>query len=82
MTDLPVLLLQLALQPGRVRKQLGVPGEAALPVCVFDIQPHDIVRDVVVVKLVVHLCHSLLGVIVPARMVVAQGEQRRQGMVP
>lgn len=52
---------------------------APLAVCVFYVQPDDIVWDVVDVEPRIDFCNIRLISIVPAALVVSQGEQLRQG---
>lgn len=57
-----------------------VPGEVALAVCVLDVQPDEVVGDVVLVEAGVHRPHVFLVVVVPAALVVGQGGQGGEGL--
>lgn len=80
--DLSLLLLQVALQADRVREQGGVPGEIPLPVRVVDIEPDDVVGDVVAIESGVHGLHVGLVFVVPAALMVAESEERGEGLKP
>lgn len=75
---LPSGVVELLLHGQGVLEGL-VPGEIFLLVCVFNIEPDDIVGNIKVV----HLCIDILDVVVrdvvPAALVVAQGELLREG---
>lgn len=79
---LSLLLVQVALQPNRIGEKPGVPGEVALVVRVVDVQPDDVVGDAVAVEAGVHGLHVGLVAVAPAALVVAEGEERRQGLEP
>lgn len=79
---LSLLLLQVALQPNRIGEKPGVPGEVALGVRVVHVQPDDVVGDAVAVEAGVHGLHVGLVAVAPAALVVAEGEERRQGLEP
>lgn len=81
-TDLPLLPVQVALQADRVREEGGVPGEVTLPVRVFDVQPDHIIRDVMAVEPSVHGPHIRIVVVVPATLVVPEGKQGGEGLIP
>lgn len=72
----------MALQAGRVREVNGVPGKITLPVRVLDVQPDDVIRDVVVVKPGVHGLHISFVGVVPAALVIPEGKQRGEGLIP
>lgn len=59
---------------------MWLPGEVALPVSVFNVEPDDIVRNVVLVKARIHVLHIILVIVVPAALVVGQCEQGREGL--
>lgn len=80
--DLPPPSLQVALQAHWVRKQGGVPCEVSLPVSMFDVQPHDVVGDPVDVETRIHGLHVCLVPVIPAALVVPQGKQWGQRLVP
>ncbi|KAG7234579.1 hypothetical protein INR49_002208, partial [Caranx melampygus] len=73
--------IKVALQAGRVREVNGVPGEITLPVRVLDVQPDDVIRDVVVIEPSVHSLHVSFVEVVPAALVVPQGKERGQGLM-
>mmetsp|Transcript_42786 Transcript_42786/g.132453 ORF Transcript_42786/g.132453 Transcript_42786/m.132453 type:complete len:527 (-) Transcript_42786:24-1604(-) len=60
----------------------GVPSEVLLPVRVLDVQPEDVVGDVVLVELPVHAQGILDVHVVPARLVLAHGAEGRQPRQP
>lgn len=79
-TDLSLLLLQVALQAGWFGEKSGVPGEIPLTVRVLNIEPDDVVWDIVAIESSVHSLHvSFIGV-VPAALVVPECKQRGQGL--
>ena len=59
-------------------KLVWIPGEVALPVSVLDVEPDEVIGDVVLVKACVHLLHVLLVVVVPAALMVAQSREGRE----
>mmetsp|Transcript_85066 Transcript_85066/g.259867 ORF Transcript_85066/g.259867 Transcript_85066/m.259867 type:complete len:650 (+) Transcript_85066:880-2829(+) len=62
------------------RGEVGrVPREVRLPVGVLDVQPHDVVGDVVLVEALVHGVHIPLAHVVPPALVLAQGPERWHG---
>lgn len=71
----------MALQVGRVGEVNGVPGEITLPVRVLDVQPDDVIGDVVVIEPGVHGLHVSFVEVVPAALVVTEGKERGQGLV-
>lgn len=80
--DLSLLLLQVALQADRVREQGGVPGEIPLLVRVVDIEPDDVIGDVVAIESGVHGLHVSLVSVVPATLMVAESEEWGEGLKP
>lgn len=71
----------MALQVGWIGEVNGVPGEITLPVRVLDVQPDDVIRDVVVIEPGVHGLHVNFVEVVPAALVVTEGKERGQGLV-
>lgn len=72
-----------ALQHFRGRGELvRVPGEISLSISVFNIEPDEVIGDVVLVKASIHRLDILLVVVVPATLVVAQSRQRWEGLGP
>lgn len=59
-----------------VRKTTGVPGEVALAISMLNVQPDDVTGQVVVVKALTDLQNVRLIPVVPAALVVAEGEER------
>ena len=59
-----------------------VPGKITLPVRVLNVQPDDIIRDVVAVKSGIHGLHVSFIIVVPAALVVPEGKQRGEGLIP
>lgn len=57
---------------------MWIPGEVALPVRVLDVEPDEVIGDVVLVKACIHLLHVLLVVVVPAALVVGQSREGRE----
>mmetsp|Transcript_9856 Transcript_9856/g.18575 ORF Transcript_9856/g.18575 Transcript_9856/m.18575 type:complete len:260 (-) Transcript_9856:556-1335(-) len=68
----------VVLHARRCGEEVLVPCEVALAVGVLDVQPDDVVGHDVLVKAVVHLVHIRLVTVVPAALVVPDGEERRQ----
>lgn len=63
-------------QPRPVNQSIrGVYNASPLPVCVFDVEPDDVIGDLVLVKARVNRMHVGLVLVVPAALVVANGEQ-------
>ena len=61
---------------------VGIPGEVALPVSVLDVQPDEVVGDVMIVEPLVYCPHVLLVVVVPATLVVGQPREGGEGLGP
>ncbi|TNN51073.1 hypothetical protein EYF80_038709 [Liparis tanakae] len=72
----------VALQACWFGEKSGVPGEITLPVRVLDVQPDDVVRDVVAIESGVHSLHVGLVVVVPAALVVPECKQGGEGLIP
>lgn len=81
-SDLSLLLLQVVLQRSWFREIIRVPGEVTLPIRVLDIQPDDVVRNIVQIKSSVDSLHVSFVVVVPAALVVPECKQRGQGLIP
>lgn len=59
---------------------MWIPGEVALAIRVLDIQPDEVIGNVVLIEACVHCLHVLLVVVVPAALVVGQRRQGREGL--
>lgn len=59
---------------------MGIPGEVALAICMLDVKPYEIIRDVMLVKALVHRLHIFLVIIIPAALVIAQTGEGREGL--
>src|SRR4030095_9947375 len=66
------LLIESFEHSGRIGKPVGVPGEDAVAVHVFDVYPHGVARDVIVTMPLGDVLDSILGVFEPAALVVAK----------
>lgn len=71
---------QQLLHPFGVGESFLVPGEVPFALSVLYVQPHDIIRNVMFVKSCIHCFYILLIFIVPAALVVPQGEERGHGL--
>ncbi|KAA8579233.1 hypothetical protein FQN60_007174 [Etheostoma spectabile] len=60
---------KVELQAGRFGEKSGVPGKVTLPVRVLDVQPDDVVWDVVAIKSGIYGLHIILVGVVPAALV-------------
>lgn len=58
-----------------LREAAGVPGEVSLAISMFNIQPDDITGQVVIIKTPIHFQHIGLIPVVPAALMVAEGEE-------
>mmetsp|Transcript_48915 Transcript_48915/g.157332 ORF Transcript_48915/g.157332 Transcript_48915/m.157332 type:complete len:741 (+) Transcript_48915:977-3199(+) len=63
----------------RRREARRVPCEVGLAVGVLDVKPNHVIREVVLVVVGIHTQGVLLGHVVPAALMFAQGPQRRHG---
>lgn len=63
-------------------KTAGVPGEVPLAISMLDVQPNDIAGQVVVIEALIDFQHIGLVPVVPAALVVAEGEERGQCLGP
>lgn len=57
-----------------------VPSEIALAICVLDVQPDEVIWDVMLIEALVHCLHIILVIVVPATLVVGQRSQGREGL--
>lgn len=73
---LPTSAVQLRYHPGWVRKFRWVPRKIFLRICVFDIEPHHVHRNIKLVKLGFHLQQVSFVVIVPPALVICDAEER------
>lgn len=71
-TDLAPFVLDALKHVLGAGELVGVPGEVALAVGVLDVQPDEVVGDVVLVEALVHSLYVLLVVVVPAALVIGQ----------
>lgn len=60
----------------------GIPGEVPLAISMLDVQPNDITGQVVIIEALIDFQHIGLIPIVPAALVVAEGEERGQCLGP
>jgi len=78
---LPVTLVELLLHAFGVGEGQRIPGEVLLLLCVFNVKPDDIVRDVEFVKPAVDVLDILIGDVVPSTLVVGDSEGLGHGRV-
>ena len=71
---LPVTLVELLLHAFGVGEGQRIPGEVLLLLCVFNVKPDNIVRDVEFVKPAVDVLDILIGDVVPSTLVVGDSE--------
>lgn len=57
-----------------------VPSEVTLPISVLNVQPDDVVGDVVKIESSINRLDISLAVVVPATLVIPQGKERRQSL--
>lgn len=69
-THLPSLIHELLQHLARLWELVVVPGEVAFAIRVFNIQPDEVIRDVILIKALVYRTHILLVIVVPAALVV------------
>lgn len=79
-TDLTSLVHDVLQHLFGVRELVRVPGEVALAICVLNIQPDEVIWDVMLIKALIHCLHIVLVIVVPAALVVGQCRQRREGL--
>lgn len=60
----------------------GVPGEVPLAISMLNVQPDDITGQVVIIEALIDFQHIGLIPVVPAALVVAEGEERGQCLGP
>ena len=77
---LTFFVLEQHLHPFGVWKSFLVPGEVPLALGVLYVQPHDIIRNVMLIKSCIHCLYILLIFIVPAALMVPQGKERGHGL--
>lgn len=65
-----------------LRETAGVPGEIPFAIGMLNVQPDDIARQVVIIEALIHFQNISLIPIVPAALVVAEGEERGQCLGP
>jgi hypothetical protein len=75
---LSALISEPLLHGCRVGEEAAVPCEVALAVGVFNVQPNNVNRNVVLVELGVNRVHVCFVPIVPAALVITQREHRRE----
>lgn len=59
---------------------MWIPGEIALSICVLNVEPDIVIRDVMLIKACIHCLHILLVIVVPAALVVTQRKNGREGL--
>lgn len=62
----------------RCCKLVWIPSEIALPICVLNVKPDEVIGDVVLIKACIHRLHIFLVIVVPAALMVAEGSQGRE----
>lgn len=72
---LPLLGSQVFKHTEGLRKAGGVPSEVPLAISMFNVQPYDITGHVVIIKTLIHFQNISLIPVVPATLVVAEGEE-------
>lgn len=68
------------LQPFGVWESFLVPGEVPFALSVLYVQPHDIIRNVMFIESCIHCFYILFIFVVPAALMVSQGEERGHGL--
>mmetsp|Transcript_1308 Transcript_1308/g.2251 ORF Transcript_1308/g.2251 Transcript_1308/m.2251 type:complete len:223 (+) Transcript_1308:1253-1921(+) len=76
----PTLFPKSLLHLDGVGEESLVPREVPLSIRVFDIQPEDVIGVVVLLELFMHSIDVLLVLVVPATLVVAEGEERGESL--
>lgn len=79
---LPPLGSQVLKHIEGLRKSGGVPSEVPLAISMFNVQPNDITRHVVIIKTLIHFQNISLIPVVPATLVIAEGEEWGQCLGP
>ena len=77
----PVALVKLLLHCVGIGKGQRIPGEVLLLLCVLNVEPDDIVRNVELIKPPVNVFDILIGNVVPSTLVVGDSERLRHGRV-
>lgn len=77
---LTVFASKQLLHPSGVWESFLVPSEVPFALGVLYVQPHDIIRNVMFIKSCIHCFYVLLILIVPAALMVPQGEERGHGL--
>lgn len=62
----------------RLRELAGVPREVAFSICVLDVQPYEVIGDVVLIEALIDVFDIFLIVVVPATLMIRQRGQRRK----
>ena len=60
-----------------VGERTFIPRHVPLTVRVFNVEPQDVVRDVVLIETFIHFLDVFFVAVVPSALVVTQGEHRR-----
>lgn len=68
------------LHPFGIWESFLVPGEVPFALGMLYVQPHDIIRNVMLIKSCIHCFYVLLILIVPAALMVPQREERGHGL--
>lgn len=55
-----------------------LPGEVAFSICMFNVQPNEVIWDVMLIKALVDSLYILLIIIVPAALMIRQRRERRK----
>lgn len=80
MTDLASFVLDGLQHLFGLGELVGVPGEVAFAICVLNIQPDEVVWNVVLIKALIHCLNIILIIVVPAALVIGQTSQWRKGL--
>lgn len=79
---LPSLEGQMLKHGAWLGETAGVPGEVPLAISMLNVQPDDIAGQVVIIKALIDFLHIGFIPVVPAALVVAEGEERGQCLGP
>mmetsp|Transcript_21296 Transcript_21296/g.55374 ORF Transcript_21296/g.55374 Transcript_21296/m.55374 type:complete len:350 (+) Transcript_21296:1673-2722(+) len=74
---LPSLFTKLVLEPLGVGEESLVPREVALAISMLDIQPDDVSRNIMNVKVIIHIQYICFILVVPPALVIGSGEPWR-----
>lgn len=77
---LTVFASEQLLHPSGVWESFLVPSEVPFALGMLYVQPHDIIRNVMFIKSCIHGLYILLILVVPAALMVPQGEERGHGL--